>query len=618
MANPTDNSSTPRSVPSQPHDQVRRDESPQSLAVNETTRLIQTVDEMEAEAVERQLQVEDTRMGSAVTPGGFLPKGLYTDIVNAASDAATVATLRTLQNGTLTLPRRTGAPPSHDPPSSGGNESETGDLQVFKPPPGKKRVPRPNEDKLIDEAMRKFLESEGVLATKDYFPDDADEGRVKAYEEHGLLGPDPSAPRICLKQTFKGKWNKEVVEILATNFIFAVKKGTYKAIQHTWPQMNEDKVRKRCQSKLYRTQHLCLNPKNGPKSDKINRMYQRRQETYYRRRKIHNANYHNDPATWNNVTLLLDALGTLGTSDDETDDDSEYSNPDPRFKSVRRVDIGFLNPAIAKIWAAVESYPSSLRPSRGNRAFKRISKAKSISKNRTPLPGLPINFYSPQWLQASSSRFQRGVKAEVPLPILVPYNVEDEDVDAGRVTKSGHNTAQYTRLPLIRYPYPPLFVKTRSDNRYAVPDIRYPLRARRFQTGQVLTGPSTSPLRKPGAATSTWHLTGTLACHCHLVTARKTGHDSAMMRRCRDTVCEAPSRRYDYRRGVATLRHQYGAVARHDTNNGAERPRRHGTMVLRHRRRAVALDNDCGDVALCSNTAWRCYDTDAAPSLVYK
>ncbi|KAH9174007.1 hypothetical protein EDB89DRAFT_1904954 [Lactarius sanguifluus] len=437
MANPTDNSSTPRSVPSQPHGQVRssfassfnfsvesvrHDESPQSLAVNETTPPFQTVDEMEAEVVERQLQVEDTSMDSAVTPGG-LPKGLYTDIVNAASDAATVATLRALQNGTLTLPRRARAPPSHDPSSSGGNESETGDLQVFKPPPGKKRVPRPNEDKLIDEAMRKFLESEGVLATKDYFPDDADEGRVKAYEEHGLLGPDPSAPRICLKQTFKGKWNKEVVEILATKFILAVKKGTYKAIQHTWPQMNEDKVRKRCQSKLYRTQHFCLNPKIGPKSDKINRMYQRRQETYYRRRKIHNANYHNDPATWNNVTLLLDALGTLGTSDDETDDDSAYSNPDARFKSV------FWNPAIAKIWAAVESYPSSLRSSRGNRAFKRISKAKSISKNRTPLPGLPVNFYSPQWLQASSSRFQRGVKAEVPLPILVPYNVDDDDVE---------------------------------------------------------------------------------------------------------------------------------------------------------------------------------------------
>ncbi|KAH8994145.1 hypothetical protein EDB86DRAFT_2829962 [Lactarius hatsudake] len=93
-----------------------------------------------------------------------------------------------------------------------------------------------------NEAMHKFLESEGVLVTKDYFPDDADEGRVKAYEEHGLLGPDPSTPRICLKQMFKGKWNKEVVEILVTNFILAVKKGTYKAIQHTWPQMNKDRV----------------------------------------------------------------------------------------------------------------------------------------------------------------------------------------------------------------------------------------------------------------------------------------------------------------------------------------------------------------------------------------
>ena len=89
--------------------------------------------------------------------------------------------------------------------------------------------------------------------------------------------------------------------------------------------------------------------------------------------------------------------------------------------SVRRVDIGYLNPAIAQIWAAVESYPSSLRPSRGNRAFKCIPKAKSISKNRTPLLGLPINFYDDKWLKASPSRFRKGVKAEFPLPILVCY-----------------------------------------------------------------------------------------------------------------------------------------------------------------------------------------------------
>jgi hypothetical protein len=126
--------------------------------------------------------------------------------------------------------------------------------------------------------MRKFLESMGVLATKDYFPEDPDEGRVKAYEEHGLVGPNPSAPRICLNQTFKGKWNKEVVEILTTRFILAVKQGTYKPIQQTWLQIEEDNVRKKCQSKLYRTQRICMKPRKGPESDKINRMYQRRQE----------------------------------------------------------------------------------------------------------------------------------------------------------------------------------------------------------------------------------------------------------------------------------------------------------------------------------------------------
>lgn len=126
--------------------------------------------------------------------------------------------------------------------------------------------------------MRKFLTSKGVLTTNDHTPDGPDEARVKAYEEHGVLGPDPSAPRVCLEQTFKGKWNKEVVDILTTNFILEVKQGTYQSVQHTWPQMKEDKVKKRCQSKLYRMQRICLKSKKGPESDKIGRMYQRRQE----------------------------------------------------------------------------------------------------------------------------------------------------------------------------------------------------------------------------------------------------------------------------------------------------------------------------------------------------
>jgi hypothetical protein len=38
---------------------------------------------------------------------------------------------------------------------------------------------------------------------------------------------------------------------------------------------------------------------------------------------------------------LLDALGTRGMSNDETDDESEHRNPDRRFKTLWRVDTGF-------------------------------------------------------------------------------------------------------------------------------------------------------------------------------------------------------------------------------------------------------------------------------------
>src|SRR5216683_6217594 len=144
---------------------------------------------------------------------------------------------------------------------------------------------------------------------------------------------------------------------------------------------------------------------------------------YYRRRRIYELNCYRDPEAWKGVGLLLDALGPRGTSDDETDDDSKHVNPDSRFKTVRRVDIGFLSSAIAEIWAKVESYPSSTRPSCGNCSFKRIAKAKLINKKRTPLPGLPINFYDPTWLQGTSPHFWKHIKAEVPLPIVVGYYI---------------------------------------------------------------------------------------------------------------------------------------------------------------------------------------------------
>jgi len=128
--------------------------------------------------------------------------------------------------------------------------------------------------------MRKFLESKGVRASNNHYPNEPEDRLVNAFEDHGVMGPDVDAPRVCLRQTFKGKWNKEVVEMLTTAFISAVKRGEYKPVQHTWPQMREENVRKRCQSKLYRTQYICRKRMKcrRDESDKVNRMHQRRQE----------------------------------------------------------------------------------------------------------------------------------------------------------------------------------------------------------------------------------------------------------------------------------------------------------------------------------------------------
>ena len=97
--------------------------------------------------------------------------GAYYQIVVAASEAATLAVMRAMQQTEAvgTTPSRGGPPnePQANDPSSNGNESETGlepfqctyttfkFLQTiysrsFAGTPAKKRVPRANQDKLVD------------------------------------------------------------------------------------------------------------------------------------------------------------------------------------------------------------------------------------------------------------------------------------------------------------------------------------------------------------------------------------------------------------------------------------------------------------------------------------
>ncbi len=124
---------------------------------------------------------------------------------------------------------------------------------------------------VMQEAMRGFLDQKGVRAMNGYYPEPPQEDIVEAYEEHGLMGPNPDAPRVCLMENLGGKWNKAVLEMLTTAFISAVKQGNYKPVEHTWPQMQEEVVRKRCQIKLYSTQRMCITHKHhkGPALDKL-------------------------------------------------------------------------------------------------------------------------------------------------------------------------------------------------------------------------------------------------------------------------------------------------------------------------------------------------------------
>ena len=128
--------------------------------------------------------------------------------------------------------------------------------------------------------MRKFLESKGVLVKGSYFPAAPEDRLVDAFEDHGIGGPDPNAPRVCVTRSFRGKWNKEVAEILTVGFIAEVQMGTYERVKHTWSQMTEDNVRKRCLKRLYRVQYMCRKrgTRSRSESDKMNRMHQRRQD----------------------------------------------------------------------------------------------------------------------------------------------------------------------------------------------------------------------------------------------------------------------------------------------------------------------------------------------------
>ncbi|KAI0296895.1 WD40-repeat-containing domain protein [Russula brevipes] len=141
------------------------DENSRFMAANESIRPLEFDDDEEDEEMYNAYdddQVEE--MCDAAGSGRLLiGRHTYSHIVHAASEAATVAALRVLRseakNSSPGIPA-----PGH--PDSDRNELGTGLLKPFEATCAKKRVRRPNHDKLVDNAMRKFLEDMGVLTRK--------------------------------------------------------------------------------------------------------------------------------------------------------------------------------------------------------------------------------------------------------------------------------------------------------------------------------------------------------------------------------------------------------------------------------------------------------------------
>jgi hypothetical protein len=144
------------------------------LAANEPIQPLELEDEEMLENPDNSVDVDDAinqgqlkRVGEldAHSFTGSLDSIAYQQIVEAACEAATIASLRAVQSWALSSSHSVPAPLDH--PSSDGNKSETGVLKPFErtvpmflrllyvhdsfsAPRGKKRVPRANQDKLVD------------------------------------------------------------------------------------------------------------------------------------------------------------------------------------------------------------------------------------------------------------------------------------------------------------------------------------------------------------------------------------------------------------------------------------------------------------------------------------
>ncbi|OBZ70524.1 hypothetical protein A0H81_09018 [Grifola frondosa] len=196
-----------------------------------------------------------------------------------------------------------------------------------------------------------------------------------------------------LEISSSSSWNREVIFLLTAEFLDEIKSDKHPPIEYDSVAMSMDRMVKTCTQKLQRTRDIyVLQLRDPPKFRVGNReggkgqknckttwgefvliavmMSLTAQETYNQRAVIIERCQPQDPEQWGAIKEIHRLLQVGGMSSDETETEGLTQS---RGKRVRRVAIRWLNPELALMWKAVESYDvpfgTQLFPKRGNKSY---------------------------------------------------------------------------------------------------------------------------------------------------------------------------------------------------------------------------------------------------------
>lgn len=115
-------------------------------------------------------------------------------------------------------------------------------------------------------------------------------------------------------------------------------------------------------------------------------------------------------------------------SGDETDSPSQSRN-----KTLRRIALPWINPAITTLFEAVDTYEKAvadecLMSAAGNKPIPRIYIATKTDHNNPPVRKLPRNWYNDDWYKTRTTAYRSFLEASSAVPIPCLVSICDSDV----------------------------------------------------------------------------------------------------------------------------------------------------------------------------------------------